>query len=182
MRKRGAGFFVGWFAVNNNRVRLLPDLTRFIPHFFHKRAGSIVGCHVEANGGKFTLRFQGSTKGRNNYHVGGRQFAKRNQWFTKCVEQKANAPALQIRVHIGVMNYLAQEENALIRVFGNSPISNFDGVFHTITKPEMPRYQKTNRPKIERCGCKVAFQLIFPPPMFFQRRNNGASVVGRNVK
>jgi len=74
--------------------------------------------------------------------------------------QKADAPCLQVGVDLGVVDHLAEQENAGPRVFFDCPESNLDGILHPIAKPEVPGEVYLQIPQVQMCRAEILLQLV----------------------
>jgi hypothetical protein len=80
------------------------------------------------------------------------------------------------------MDHLAEQVHILILIFFQGPVADLDGVFHTITKTEMPGKKKLHRPKVKNGRRKILLAMVFGFARFFYSSGDGRSVVNRYFK
>ena len=156
-RKGGAGFFVVVFAVNNNGVLCFPDLLRFFPHPLHKRTGGVVSFCFDAFAIQQLEQRQGRAESRDHHHIFFCERFKWDQLRAMRVLQKANTPFCQVFIHLRIVDHFAEQENTLVRIFGQGPESDLNCIFHAITKAEMAGNVVFHRSEIQYGRTVVLF-------------------------
>jgi hypothetical protein len=80
------------------------------------------------------------------------------------------------------VNHLAEQVDVLAGIFFQSAVTDFDGVFYTITETEMARYIKSYGTEINIDRRKVLLARIFLLSGFFDAAGYRRTVVGGYVK
>ena len=182
VRKRGPRLLVRGLPVNDHCIISRPELRAALPHLFHKWTGGIVLIRVDAPPVQLGLNFHCRTKCGHHHDVVGLEHVPRNELFPRRREHKSHPARLQIRIHLGVVNHLAEEKHAPIRARIQGLIRDFNGIFHAKTKPKMPRQQKPHRPKIQHGRLQIALFGVRQLPRPFHAGNDLALVKDWNIK
>ena len=168
--------------MDDHRVVFAPKLRRPFPHLLHKGTGRVVLLHVHPEVGELRLQFGGGPKGRHDHHIFRRQGLQRHQRLAQGVLQELDAAALQIGIHLRVVDHLAQQVNPLAGVLCDGLVADLDRVLHPEAEPKVARQLDPHRPEVQHAWREVLFAGIQRFATCFDPRNDGAPVKVRDVE
>ena len=88
----------------------------------------------------------------------------------------------QVRIHLWIVDHLAEQKNALAGVFLQGTVGDFDGVLYPETKPKMPRHHEPNGPEVKHRRREVALAGVADLAFLLDPGDDGAAVKFGDVK
>jgi hypothetical protein len=128
------------------------------------------------------LDFKRSAECRNNHNVLRIDLFPRYELCSVRVHNKLHAALSEIVVHLLIVDHLAQEQHAFVRVFLQCPVADFNGIFDTIAEAEMARQGETDRSEVQTGWAEILFPGILKSPDLLDPSGDGGSVVCGDVK
>src|SRR5258708_9148141 len=107
MGKGSPCLFMSRLAMDDDRIIFLGDLGGPVPNLLYEGAGGIVFFGLDADGTQFFFNLQGSPESRYDHDVFCAQLFKRNELPAISVLEAGDAPELQLRINLWVMDHLA---------------------------------------------------------------------------
>jgi hypothetical protein len=93
-----------------------------------------------------------------------------------------DAAVFEVAVYLLVMDHLAEEEHAFIRIFLQGAIAYFDGILHPIAETEMTGYKKADGAQVNQYRIAVLFSGVGFPSQGFYSSSEGRTVVLGDIK
>src|SRR5688572_30614464 len=94
-----------WLSMYHDSIIIFRDLLTAVPHFFYKRAGSIVLLGRDTPAVELFFNFERSAKCRNDGNVFSCQFLEWYQLLSGGILQKANTALLQVFVNLWIVDH-----------------------------------------------------------------------------
>ena len=182
MRKSGAGFLMRGLPVDNNGILIATEFLRAVPYFLHERTSGVVLLHIHSDAGKDRFRFQCGSKGGDDDHILRTQFTPIHKRSAIGILNESDASFLQILIDLRVMDHLAEEEDALIRIFIQCTVADFNRILHSITKAKVSGEVKAYRAEVQHGRCKVLLPQIFGSAQLLDATDQGRPVMGGYVE
>ena len=182
MAEGGARFLMRGFAMDHYRVILGAELGAALPHLLHEGAGGVVFQRVDADGLQFRLGLQRGSEGRDDHDVIGGQFVPIHEHLSMGILDEAQAVTFQIRVHLGVVDHLAEQEDPLAGVLLQRLVTDLDGVLHPVAKAEVSSEDESYSSQVEHGRREVFFLRILRLAEGFQSTDEVAAIVGGDLE
>ena len=178
MAESGARFFVCGFAMDHHGVVLCTELRAAFPHLLHERASGVVLQRIDADGLQPSLRLQRGAEGGDDHDVVRSQFVPIHQHGAVGVLDEPQAVALQIGVHLRVVDHLAQQEDPFAGVLLDGLVADLDGVLHAVAEAEVPGEHEPHCTQVQQGGREVLLLRILCLAEGLQAADELAAVVG----
>jgi hypothetical protein len=83
---------------------------------------------------------------------------------------------LQVGIDLGVMDHFAEEEDAAAGIFVDGAEGDIDGVFHAVTKSEMPGEVDVDGPEVEQGRGEILFHFVLLLTPVLDSGDQGAAI------
>ena len=113
------------------------------------------------------LNLKRGAKRRNDHNILFGDLLPGNELCTIGIHDELDSAILEVVVHFLVVDHLAKEVNIFPNTLFQRFVTDLDGIFHTITKTEMPGQNKLDGAKVEHRRGKILFAQVLSPARLF---------------
>lgn len=170
------------FSVDDDGVLFRAEFLRAVPYFLHKGTSGIVFLNFYSLVQQKVFDLECSSERRDDHDIVGGDFLPGNQRAAIGIHNEANPAALQVLIHLLIVDHLAQQKYPLPAIFLYRLVADLDRILNAVAEAKMSGEVKYNRPEIKFRWSKILLSKVFQPSDFLNATGDGRSVICRDVK